>query len=90
MASSIINSLRMTGEGAAMANPLTMSELEEALQIAAKVVAIHGETYLPHFEVLEQEYLIRQRRGSALERARLMAARTAAPASLPQTQYLSR
>ena len=57
------------------AAPLSMQDLERALHVAAEVVARHGELYLSLFEVLEKEYQERQQRASALDRARLMAAR---------------
>ena len=39
-----------------MSRRVSDEELKKAYEVAAKVVAIHGETYLPIFERLEREY----------------------------------
>lgn len=64
-----------------LSKPLTLQELERALHVAAEAVAVHGEFYLPFFELLEAEYEKRRRHGAAAERALLMAAR-----KMPQIQ----
>ena len=39
-----------------MSHTVSDEELRKAYEVAAKVVALHGETYLPIFERLEREY----------------------------------
>lgn len=52
---------------------VTIDEGRRALVVAARLVELYGEIYLPLFERLEAELLELQRRGSALDRARAIA-----------------
>tara|TARA_B100000073_G_C23739521_1_gene573308 strand:- start:3654 stop:3851 length:198 start_codon:yes stop_codon:yes gene_type:complete len=56
-----------------MSHTVSDEELRKAYEVAAKVVALHGETYLPIFERLEREYEARMQSKKALERAKAIA-----------------
>jgi len=56
-----------------MSQRVSDEELKKAYEVAAKVVAIHGETYLPIFERLEREYEARMQTKKALARAQAVA-----------------
>lgn len=45
-------------------------ELKAAFEMSAKIVALHGEAYLPIFERLEREYEARLESKKALDRAK--------------------
>lgn len=60
------------GEGA-VRGPLTIEDLEEALEISAELVAGFGEVMLPLFERCERELEAARTRSSAVERARRIA-----------------
>ncbi len=55
--------------------PVTIEEVQDALIVAARLVDLYGEQCLPIFERLEAELQELRRRGSAVERARAIAAR---------------
>lgn len=53
---------------------LTLEQrVERALITAARIVDMHGDVYVPIFERLERELLEIRRKGSAAERARMIA-----------------
>lgn len=59
-----------------MSNEVSDKDLKKAFEVAAKVVAKYGETYLPIFERLEQEYQSRKETKKVLERALTIADET--------------
>lgn len=59
-----------------MSDEVSDKDLKKAFEVAAKVVAKYGETYLPIFERLEQEYQSRQETKKVLERALTIAEET--------------
>lgn len=52
-----------------MSNQLSLSQIKKAYYQAAKIVAQHGDKYLPIFERLENEYKDRKDKIEALNRA---------------------
>jgi hypothetical protein len=52
---------------------VTLDECERALIVAAELVDLYGEIYLPLFERLEEGLIELERRGSATDRARELA-----------------
>lgn len=56
-----------------ISEPMTVERGERALIVAAKLVDIYGELYLPAFERLEEGLLDLERRGAATDRARELA-----------------
>lgn len=56
-----------------MENRITLSQLKQAYLQAAKIVARHGDTYLPIFERVETEYQERKKQIDALNRAIMIA-----------------
>lgn len=52
---------------------VTLDEAERALIVAAKLVDLYGEIYLPAFEKLEEGLIELERRGAAVDRARELA-----------------
>ncbi len=52
---------------------VTIAEGRRALVVAARLVDLYGEIYLPLFERLESELLELERRGSTIDRARVLA-----------------
>ena len=53
--------------------PITMERLEKCLKIAAKVVVIHGEKYLPIFERIQKEIEIRKEKDKVLDMVKSIA-----------------
>ena len=51
------------------------SDILTALAVAARLVELHGEEFLPIFEAMELEAAALNQRNSAMERARAMAAK---------------
>lgn len=56
-----------------MDNKVPFSDLKKAYLQAAKIVARHGDTYLPIFERIEMEYQERKKQIDALNRAIMIA-----------------
>lgn len=70
-------------------DPVSLSleqRVERALIVAAQLVELYGEVYLPIFERLERELAQLQRKSSAVDRARRIAQH--APPMLAQTEKL--
>lgn len=61
--------LTRTNKANKMGNEISYKQLKKAYLQAAKIVALHGEKYLPIFERLESEYKTRKKRDDALYRA---------------------
>ncbi len=59
--------------------PITVAQLEVALDQAARLVTIYGEQYLPIFVRVESELEARRRTDNVIERARAIAAKAQAP-----------
>lgn len=59
---------------------VTVERIERALEVAAELVAHHGEVFAPIFIRLEEELAARRRTQSAVDRARELAGRKARPA----------
>ncbi|SNY93378.1 hypothetical protein SAMN04515647_3673 [Cohaesibacter sp. ES.047] len=58
-----------------MTNPMTLERLRHCRDIAATVVHLHGDQYLPHFEKMQKEVEVRERS----ENVRALAAKFANP-----------
>jgi len=50
-------------------HPMTIERLQHAQKIAAQIVKVHGEDYLPYFEKLEEEIKRYSQKSEAYERA---------------------
>ncbi len=64
-----LKTLIRTSKAINMENKVSYKQLKKAYLQAAKIVALHGEKYLPIFERLEKEYKERKKQVSTLNRA---------------------